>query len=460
MKVEKHDGQPERSILTALIVSTPVLAKIAPKLSKSLFRSEWSDLIANWCAEHYKKYGTAPGAMIEQVYAKWCAESQNEDVKKTINRLLSSLSQQYEYLAEGIDVAFMTDTATGYFNQVMVEKHIDNLRQHMERGHFEKAVQDSETFKRLELSRPAFIDLLTDKAAQREALEAKQNVLIKYTSGLGKFWGDELSEESLVAIVAPMKVGKSYYMLDLGWKGLMQGRRVAYFQIGDLSKNQIIRRFHARAAYRPLQRRAVNFPIGIIPSQHGLTQVDFDMRVFDNDLSWEVGEKAFEKAASKYGSDMFRLSCHPTRSVSIADIEGILDGWNEDGWHAQIVVLDYSENLAPVNPKSMPLDQVEETWAIMSRLREKKRCCFITALQTNKEGFNTWVLTRKNFSKNKMIFAHATSIIGLNQTDEEKGRQVMRLNFVVRREDKFQETECCYVAECRDLCHVSVVSHF
>lgn len=460
MKVEKHDGEPERSILISLIVSTPVLTKLAPKLAKSLFRSDWSDLIASWCRTYFMKYGKAPGDAIVPLYAKWCESSQNEDTKKTINRLLSSLSSQYEALAEGIDPPFMVDRATEYFNQVQVERHIEELKLSMERGHFEKAVKDAESFKRLQINAPPFIDLLNDKEAQRLALERTQNVLIKYRGGLGVFWGKELSEESLVAFVAPMKVGKSYYMLDAAWQAMKQGQKVAYFQVGDLSQDQIIRRFQCRAAYRPLEKRVVQYPISIIPSRHGVSSVEFDTRIYDDDLSVALGQKAFARFAKKQDEPLFRLSAHPTRSVSIADIDGILKMWDDEGWVAKVVVIDYSENLAPIDPKRDDLHQVEDTWAMMSSIREKRRCLILTALQTNKEGFNTWVMTRKNFSKNKMIFAHATAIVGLNRTDEEAAKQVMRLNFVCRREDKFLETQCCYLAEARDLCHVSVVSSF
>lgn len=460
MRVEAYDNEPERSILISLIVSPEVLAKVTPKAAKSLFRSDWSDLIASWCTAYYLKYKKAPGAAIEKLFAKWCETSQNEDTKKTINRLLSSLSAQYESLASDIDPAFAIDQATDYFNRVLVEKHIEDLKTDMERGHFEAATLRSESFKRLQLATPAYIDLIRDKEAQRLAMERKQSVLIKYKGGLSEFFGDELSEESLVVLVASMKQGKSYYMLDMAWKAMLQGKRVAYFQVGDLSQDQIIRRFQCRAAYKPLKRRVVNYPLSITPAQHSMAHVDFKSIPFDHDLSAEAGQKAFEKIAKSQSKELFRLSCHATKSVSVLDIETILDSWDRDNWHAQVVVVDYSENLSPVNTKMLPLDQVEETWAILSRLRERRRCLVVTAIQAPREGFNAWVLTRRHFSKNKMIFAHATAVIGLNRTDEEIGNSVMRLNWVVRREDIFQETKCCFVAECRDLCHVSVVSHF
>lgn len=458
MKVETHNGEPERSILIALIVSTPVLTKIAPKLSKSLFRSEWSDLIASWCAEYYKKYGTAPGNAIEPLYVKWCETAQDEDVKKTINRLISSLSSQYETLAEGIDPKFMIDRATDYFNQVAVEKHIDSLKADMERGHFEKAVVEAETFRRLSFVPSPSIDVLRDTEAQRRALEHKQKVLIKYKGDLGTFWNAELSEGSLVCIVAPMKQGKSFYLLDIAWQAMRQGQKVAYFQIGDLNEHQIMQRFQARAAYRPLERGSINFPMSITPSQYGLAQIDYETKVYDNNLTVEQGQRAFAKMVGK--EEKLRLHWRPTLSISVNGVKAVLEEWDREGWTPKIVILDYAENLAQNNAKSNVLDATEETWAILSTIREERECLVVTAIQTNSAGFSTWVLTRKNFSKNKMIFSHCTAAIGLNRTDEEASKQIARLNFIVSRGQAFSETKCCYLAECRSICHVSVVSSF
>lgn len=460
MRVETHDGEPERSILIALIVCTPFLAKVSKVWDKSLFRSEWSDIIAGWCVDHFKKYNQAPGKKIVTIFHAWSEKAQNEDLRKLINRLLAGLSKQYEALAKDIDVKHISDVAEAYFRTVKTEKHVEELKLDLERGHGHKAFENAQRFKGITLSVPEFVDLLKDKEVQRQALENKQKVVIRYTGDAGKFFGDELSEESLVALVAPMKIGKSYYMEDMAWQGLKQGNNVAFFQIGDLSRNQIVRRFHARAAYRPLKRRVVRYPISITPAQHGLCQVDYEARPYDSDLTWKQGEKAFEKQLAKFGEDKFRLSWHPTMSISIEGIRNILMSWADTGWLPKVVAIDYSENLAPINPKESPLNQVEMTWAMMSRIREEFRCCLITALQSPKEAFNAWVHTRRHFSKNKMIFAHATSIIGLNRTDEEAQRRVMRLNFVVRREELFSETKCCYLAECRDLSHVTVLSSF
>ena len=53
------------------------------------------------------------------------------------------------------------------------------------------------------------------------------------------------------------------------------------------------------------------------------------------------------------------------------------------------------------------------------------------------------------FLKTKL--SHVTGMLGLNQTKEEKGRGIMRLNWIVLREDNFQTDRCLYVGQCLTL---------
>ena len=57
-----------------------------------------------------------------------------------------------------------------------------------------------------------------------------------------------------------------------------------------------------------------------------------------------------------------------------------------------------------------------------------------------------------------MIFAHVTSMIGINITDEERQSGIIRYNFAVRREEQFSENRCLHCASCLDVCNPIVVS--
>jgi hypothetical protein len=460
MQVEERNGAAERTTLIACITSTAFLTRVADKLPKEPCHSRWSNLILGWCVRHFNKYRAAPGKIIESLFQTWSAAGTDKDTAKLVEKFLLSLSGEYARYSTEIDVEYTIDLSENFFNEVQLVKLQEEVALRIERGEVQAALLAQQMFKRVDLRSPPYVDVLRDKDVQKESLTAKQRTLVKYPGAAGEFFGSEFGEDSFVGVMASAKGGKSYTLLDVGWRAMRQNRRVAYFQVGDLSKNQIMRRFHARAAYRPLEPELMFLPTSIeLPIGGGrqLAVVSREDRDFDKPLSWELGQKAFAQAASKSKGGL-RLSYHPIRTISVAGVKSILDRWDQDGWRANVVIVDYAYNLLPVNNKDNPIDQTSYTWAMLRQLSEMRRACVVTANQTNKEGYKAWVLTRSHFADSKMILAHVTAMIGVNMTDEEKSKQIVRYNWIVRREGAFSESDCLYCASCLSIASPIVVS--
>lgn len=451
MQTESRDGSTERRILIACVVSSVFLARVSGKLGKQPFRSMAGNLLYSWSDDYYRRYRLAPGREIVSILETYAATATSKDSVTPIERLLSSLSGEYEKYAEEINVPYTIDLAERHFNEVLLERHEEEIKAWRDKGQIEAALSKIASFRRIDLKTQPAIDLLKDKESQQKALEDKQRVLIKYPGAAGIFFGDEFSEDSFVGVLASVKSGKSYTLLDIAWRALLQHRRVAYFQVGDLSRNQIIRRFHRRAAYRPIDAKTSRYPTGIIlpVGQRELAVVDYQERVYEKPILWPLAKRAFKGIASKSRGGL-RLSYHPIKTASVSDIRAALERWDQDNWSAQVIVVDYAGNLAPTDPRMSPVDQASNTWALLRQLSEERNCCVVTAHQSNKEGFSTWVLTRKHFSDSKMVMAHVTAFIGVNATEEEKSRGIIRYNFLVRREAEFSESYCLYCASYLD----------
>jgi hypothetical protein len=459
MQTRNFDGKVEKSIIIALIVSTDVLSKIASKWDKNLFANKWSNTIGGWCVRFYNKHGHAPKVAINDLLEVWSKKVQDEELSKVLGRFIAGLSSDYEQLAEDISPSYVIEQAESYFNEVKADRLAEEMKDRLARGDIVGAVEEAEQFHKVNLTLSEPIDILRDFEAQRLALERKQQVLIKYKSGAGIFFGTELSRDSFIGIIAPPKSMKSYLMLDMAWRAMVQGRKVAFLQCGDLSQDQIMRRFIVRATRKPLKAKLIGYPMGMIINKEGPPIVDKEDKTFEQDLDTNTVKRAFAKIATKYKGDL-RLSYHATKTVNVTDIQKIVEDWAKKGWTYDALFVDYTDNLAPCDKKMMPLDQVEDTWARLRQLSELHKSLVVTATQSNKEGFKAWVLTRNNFSKSKMVLAHVTGMIGIQATPEEKKRQVFRLNWIVRRAGDFVETDCCYCASCLDLAQTIVLSHF
>lgn len=454
MQTELVDGTIERKLLIACIVSSSFLSKLGNKLGEEPFRSKWSNILWSWCKDYFTNYNKAPEKEIESLLALWANQTRDKDDLTTIQRLISSLSGEYTQSPEESG-EFLLDLAEDYFNKVRVERLVENLRSNK---NIDISLNLVEGFRKLNLKIPPFVDVLRDKTIQREALDSKQRKLITYPGPAGEFFGDELAEDSFVGVMAQMKGKKSYLLLDMAWRALRQGRKVAYFQVGDMSKLQVLRRFHRRAAYRPIEAKKVKYPIGmILGSPKDPAMVEYEDRDFEQPISWRLVEKAYESILAKTNGDL-RISYHPVKTINASEIKNILEDWDREGWYAQCVFVDYAWNLASLDGKAGPVDQVSYTWAMLRQISEIRKCLVVTANQTNKEGFSSWVLTRKHFSESKMILAHTTSFLGVNATSEESSMGQLRLNWIVRREEAFSENYCLFCASCLDLANPIVLS--
>jgi hypothetical protein len=61
----------------------------------------------------------------------------------------------------------------------------------------------------------------------------------------------------------------------------------------------------------------------------------------------------------------------------------------------------------------------------------------MTASQGDADSYDKNVLTAKNFSETKAKNAHVTAGFGLNQTDDEKLKGIMRINSYLARDNDF-----------------------
>ena len=445
MIAEERNGHAERQVLIAAITSTTFLNRVSGRLGKQPFRSVDANTVWTEVSKYHAKYGKAPDREIESLISTSMALSADKDLIARLDRLLSSLSEEYGR-AQKINVDFLLDMAEQHFNTVLLERHREELIQHLERGHGEAALQSVAKFVPVNLHVPPSTNIL-DLAAHQQAFTERQNVLVRYPGPAGEFFGDELAEDSFVAFMAPAKGAKSFLLLDIAWRAMRQGHKVAYFQIGDLSWGQILRRFQKRALYRPFAVGSWNLPVGIVAptGMQEIAQIEQEEKIYEQEATWADAERALQRVRKKTKGDI-QLFCHATKSVSVLDIKNTLAAQDQSAEPASVVVIDYAGNLAPVDRHHDPVEQVSHTWAIMRQISEVRKCLVVTAQQSNKEGFRTWVLTRNNFAESKMILAHVTAFLGINRTEEERRFDITRLNFVVARDRPFVESDCLYCA--------------
>lgn len=470
MKVERRDGSQERRILTAMVTDKVVLGRIAGLWKPGLFQSPHANLVAGWAVSHWERYEEAPGMDIVPLYEAWAAKNADDASQRLVEVFLSDLSDSYQNQPP-INADHILDLAGEHFNKVRLVKLRDKLEGHLLAGDVKEAEDAVQLAShKVELGVGAGEDPFTDKAAITDTFSENLEPIVEYPGALGQFFQDFLARDSLVAFLGPEKSGKTFWLIDIAYRAMCQRRRVAFFEVGDMTARQVKRRLYSRVAQHPFRSPNNRWPLEVaypetITRGKGdeMAKVISKKLVFNEPLSrkivWQACQGLMEKLHSS--DSFFRLSFHPNSTVNVQGIRSLLATWELHGWRPDVIVIDYADILAAPAGKMEVRDQINTTWKQLRSLSQELHCLVVTATQANARSYSQVApLTRGSFSEDKRKLAHATALFGINVLPEEKEQGICRLNPVVVREGDFSTYRCVHVAQCLALSNPAVRSCF
>ena len=468
MQVERYDGSLVRQVLTGMITSTRVLNRLTPRWTKDgLFASSWENIIGTWCVQYHKKYKKAPGRHIEGLFQSWAEMSGDKETARTIGKFLKELSGRYLTLKKKLNPDFIVDQAGELFNRIAAKKLRDIIDGSLDTGRVDQALKAILKFKKVDVGVQEII-MLKNEGMWDNTFREEPEPIVKYPGELGEFFGRSLRRDRFVVFMAPMKRGKSFMAFDLAWRAMQQGNRVIYFQLGDLSMDEEMERVASRLTMTPVVEGKYRLPTELKITMDVPKVTKWEDRVSKERLSADKVQKAVERFGKgkkleigKGNIDNIKWSFHPTRSLGMDGVRAVIDGAVADGFHPDVVVLDYMDILAP--PPGYSDDHraaVNDNWMAARRLSQELRALVVSATQANAASFRADRLGMHHFSEDNRKFAHVTGMIGINQKEGEKEQEIYRLNWVVLRGEKYSPARDCFAAGCLAVAHPLMVSCF
>lgn len=465
MKIEKKNSDEERRILIGMVVDPVVLGRINTKWQPGAFRSKWANLVAQWCLKYYQRYNKAPMKELESLFETWSIKTKDKTSVELVRKFLTSLSDEYENLKSESNSDYIIDMTARYFNQVKMENLIETVESDINEGRSDRAHHKLVGYSRIEMGVGEGIDVLQDVEAMKRAFDSEKNEkLIDFPSALGEFFKGSLEREGFISFMGKKGIGKSMWLMTMAWQAMLQRRRVAFFEIGDMGESQTMRRFMIRAAKQPRSAKDVYIPTKIwYNKKKHKVERDYNLKEFTKKLSWRKALKACEgvmRKKVKSKETYLKLSCHFNSTLSVNGIEGILQDWERGDWIPDVIVIDYADILKMEYPNKEGRDCINETWKQLRALSQRRHCLLITATQSDADSYDRNTLKMKNFSDDRRKIDSVTGMIGINQTEVEKKRGIMRLNWVSLRDDEFHPSSCVHVAGCLAIGNPAIRSCF
>jgi hypothetical protein len=447
MRVEKISGKEERRILIGMIVDPIVCARIASKWQRGMFRSKWANTVAELCVSYERRYGKAPGRSIAGLFENWADKAKDKDTVQLAERFLSSLSDEYEAGRE-INAPYLIDLAADYFTKIRLKRLQEGVAGALDAGDIRRAHEHVTEYSPVQMGNKGHIDVLSDKEALKRAFAERAEPLIVLPGALGRFFGRSLQREGFISLLGPEKRGKTTWLVYLAWQAMKQRRRVAFFAVGDEGEEEMMLRFSVLAARRPLYEETLEIPKEFTRIKGKLDLVT-ETRGFKGNLTAREAYRAFKqvkKLKLRSATEFLRLSVHPNSSLSIGMMESQLQQWAREGYVPDVIAVDYMDILLDSGTDKDPRHRINQTWKDFRGLLQRWHALGLTATQANAASYEEEIITKKNFSESKTKLGHVTGMVGLNQTDPEKDKGMMRLNWVVGRGFYYSTTRCCRCA--------------
>lgn len=486
----------ERKILIGLIVSTEFIKRIYSKWNIQLFVSPTAKRIATWCMEYYNKYNEAPIRQIETIFQQKSKSGIPKDLKEEIEEeILPSLSDEYENSEFSVD--YLVDETLAYFDERYLTLHKEQINSLLAEGKVQEAKKLAQTFNIPEETTSDWVDLSKPEIVEEvsKAFQSVNETLIEFPGALGEFWNDQLVREGFVALMATEKKGKTFLLLELAMRAVRQGRKVAFFQAGDMTRNQQLMRIciyltkksnkekfsgkmkepvkdciwnqlgkcgkiercsefglfegkNEKYVKSEVTRNELIEAIEENPEYKPCTNCDeFKTKRFgtvylkDVDTGEPLTEQEANNAIERFfvrRKRQFRLSTHPTGTFTVKKANGILEDWSKEGFDADVAIFDYPDIMDDEVTKEFRHKQ-NKIWMDLRGLSQKRHMLIIVVTQTDSEAYAKDLLKMENFSEDKRKYAHPTAFYGLNQ--DHKGREkslgIMRINEIVIREGDF-----------------------
>ncbi len=488
----------ERKILIGAIVSTDFLKRIRDIWDVRFFKSGVAKRLAHWTWEYFEKYDKAPKQEIETIfYQKLWEDKLPEEIAKEIEEdILPGLSD--EYSREKINIEYLVDLTIKYFRERKLEIFSESIKYSLINGNIDEAEKLVYNYKsNIGISDESldFRDNILLEKVER-AFNNTDKVLISFPDPFGFFVNNQLVNGGFVAFLAPEKRGKTWILIEMAMRALEQGHSVAFFQAGDMTESQMIKRISSYLAKKPYLKKycgTIYEPVRdcVYNQLNECKRSDriCDFGIFEGkDSKWIRKEVTIEDIIKAYedfpdyrpccncmeyyknnwgavwietitldeplksveaknimdkffieGKRPFKLSTHPNGTLSVKKIEDILSIWEKkDDFIPEVIIIDYADLLE--SPEREFRHKQNEIWKGLRRLsQERGQPLVITATQSDADSYDRDRLRMSNFSEDKRKYGHVTAMWGLNQDteDREKKLGIMRINEIVIREGEF-----------------------
>lgn len=471
------DGDIEKRIITGLIVDTKFCRDAIPILRNKYFQIDYAKKVALWIQDYYKKYKKAPGKDIQSIF-----QAEEKLLKPAdagiIEEFLKELSNQYEQ-DSNFNSEYLLDQTYKYAETRSYEILKEQIEGCLLQGKIDKAGDAIRNFSKVAKEISRWVNPFEKEEVNKTLDDDSADNLFKLPGALGQLIG-MLKREWLIAVMGPMKRGKSFYAWEIAYHALIARLKVAVFSL-EMNSTQFKKRIYKRMTAMAEQGGEYDYPVfDCLHNQNGsclkterrnrraLMNKDGTIPIYSQDnkyrpcdycrqnkkkdyqVAWwwrtqKQKEDLTTEAISKkvkifkrlYG-DNLRLMCHPPFSASFDDLITDLDNLEyTENFVPDVILIDYFDITAKTTDDER--SDANTKWQRGKHLAGVRKALVINCNQSNRDSIDKKNINQKNTGEDIRKLAHVDALFVLNQVLDEKIGGRVRIDTLVHRHDEASE---------------------
>lgn len=495
-KVEKIDNGIEELILTGMIVDDDFLYRFNAMTKPEFFDSTMISIIAEWVLDYGQhNEWKAPKEHIQTLY-KMNKSDFDEDEAKSVRIFLKRLVEKYK--DRPFNALYVEKRAIPYMKKQAYKFYNDQVYKLLERDRIDEAVELFHDIPRkvvesvknwVDISDPSLVNIWWDNMT---------NSMVKFPNDLGKYL-PTIRPGKFYTLLAPAKRGKSFHLLYWAYIAAMDGLNVVMFSL-EMETGEVHERLSkmisgmapgedeekeywlpvADCVYNQTgecERKECKSPKTVVAeyTSNGLKVYPFEdnkdhipcseckgserfkatswfEKFTQETLSKRKTKQMNKKFKDHIDGDQLKIISYPIGTVSPADIEQDLNSLEREGFHADLVVIDYAQIMKMDRTINDKRNQINNVYQECSRIAKSRGCTVVSASQGNRGSARKNKLDVEDVAEDWGIAMIIDAIIAINEenfdkasTQTDKYWQRQRLETLALRYGKFLPGKQCLV---------------
>jgi hypothetical protein len=432
----------EKNIAIGCIISTKFARDFNLLIGKDLdlLKSKYIRIIISWALEYYKTYNEAPTTSILDIFKAEKENLQSEEDKELIEDTLDEINNKYVEEELKFDAAYIYSQVEIYIRGRALENSADQIKGFVKQNKMDEAEKIISEYRKPCKGELSGIQLLEDMNSIQDMF-VEQYSVFHPPGDLGILMGDMLKGD-LCYIGGSSKSSKTWTSMELAMMCLREGLNVGWFTL-EMNSLLMAKRFAqnmGNASFKELQERVY------VPYFDEENRIYYKKEKIKqlNERGVKRNYKLFKK---QYGGRLVIYDA-TTSGNTVASVKNTLINAEElEGIKFDVIFIDQLNLLKTFNKgeKRHQLDAI--ALDIKRDIAQELNMLVFSPLQYNRLALKQDTNDESSISEAYSLYSHASLLISLNQTKEEREKGLLRIT-CSGRNDKYSGV--CLVLQCLD----------